>query len=104
MNILIKKNIDNIAALCKTHKVNSMFLFGSATNADFSQQSDVDFLVRFSDSIELMEYADNYFDFLASLENLLQRNVDLVSEKSLKNPVLIKQINKTKKRNASFLI
>jgi predicted nucleotidyltransferase len=76
--------------------VDSIALFGSAANGDFDNSSDIDFLVNFSDSVELLDYADNYFNLLENLEKLFNRSVDLVSEKSLKNPILIQEINKSK--------
>jgi hypothetical protein len=96
MNHLIKKNLNQISKLCEEHQVDSFALFGSATRSDFDNSSDIDFLVRFSSTIELLDYADNYFNFLENLEKLFNRPVDLVSEKSLKNPILIQEINKSK--------
>lgn len=96
MDALIKKNIPKIHQLCKIHGVESLSLFGSAAKNELTKQSDVDFLVRFSSSIALLDYADNYFNLLEKLKNLFKRKVDLVSEKSLKNPILIKEINDTK--------
>ncbi|WP_339706156.1 nucleotidyltransferase domain-containing protein [Algoriphagus aquimarinus] len=93
---LIKNNLDQIELLCKEHKVDSFALFGSAAKGDFDNSSDIDFLVSFSNSIDLLDYADNYFKLLENLENLLDRSIDLVSEKSLKNPILIQEINKSK--------
>ncbi|HET8736612.1 MAG TPA: nucleotidyltransferase domain-containing protein [Pricia sp.] len=96
MNKSIKSNIDELRLLCEEHLVDSFFLFGSAAKDEMNQNSDFDFLVTFSDRLELLEYADNYFSFMERLKNLLGREVDLVSEKALKNPVLIEEINKTK--------
>ncbi|MCF8407681.1 MAG: hypothetical protein K9G36_01800 [Crocinitomicaceae bacterium] len=43
-----------------------------------------------------MDYADNYFEFLKQLEILTGKKVDLVSKKSLKNPILIEEIERSK--------
>lgn len=93
---LIKNNIDKIKSLCEAHEVVVFSLFGSATGHEFNATSDIDFLVRFSPSIPLLDYADNYFNLLGKLEQLFKRNIDLVSERSLKNPVLIEEITKSK--------
>ncbi|REG90938.1 nucleotidyltransferase family protein [Algoriphagus antarcticus] len=93
---LIKKNLNQIAILCIEHKVESFALFSSAANGEFDNSSDPDFLVSFSNSMELLDYADNYFKLLENLEKLFERPVDFVSEKSLKNPVHIQEINKSK--------
>ncbi len=60
------------------------------------ENSDIDFLVQFSDKIEVLDYADNYFSFLEKLENLMGKKNDLVSKKSLKNPILIEEIDRSK--------
>jgi predicted nucleotidyltransferase len=72
-----------------------MYLFGSVLNSNFTKDSDIDLLVKFK-SIELSKYFDNYMDFKENLEKLFGREVDLVEEQTLKNPILIKSINKSK--------
>jgi predicted nucleotidyltransferase len=58
----------------------------------FTQSSDVDLIVDF-DNIDVVDYADNYFDFKFSLEDILKRPVDLLEEKALKNPYFKKAIS-----------
>ncbi len=72
-----------------------MYLFGSALTSDFNENSDFDFLVKFK-SIELSEYFDNYMNFKENLRKLLGREIDLLEEQTLKNPILIRSINKSK--------
>jgi predicted nucleotidyltransferase len=62
---------------------------------NFNNRSDIDFLVKFKD-IDLSTYFDNYMNFKSNLENLFGREVDLVEEQTLKNPILINSINKSK--------
>lgn len=92
---IINNNIDRIKKLCVTHNVDTMYLFGSALGSDFNASSDVDFLVRFKPG-NLSCYFDNYMNFKQGLKNLLGREVDLVEEQTLKNPVLINSINRNK--------
>ncbi len=99
MITLIRKNIDLIKDVCKKHHVRSLYLIGSAADneKDFTEASDIDFLYRFKkDEIGEMDYADNYFNFLFALQDLLRRNIDLVPEEKLKNPFFINSINKNK--------
>ena len=93
---LVKNNIDEIIALCKTHSVKSISLFGSAVSASMTEDSDIDFLVQFSEDINLLDYADNYFSLLEGLKTILNRNIDLISVKSLKNPILKQEIYRSK--------
>ena len=72
-----------------------MYVFGSANNKNFNEESDVDLLVKFK-SIALADYFENYINFKEQLENLLGRKVDLLEEQALRNPILIQSINKSK--------
>ncbi|MCT4561480.1 MAG: nucleotidyltransferase domain-containing protein [Crocinitomicaceae bacterium] len=93
---LIEINKEAIIKLCSKHFVDKLFLFGSAVRNEMTSQSDVDLLVEFSESIPLLDYADNYFSLKFGLEEILNKNVDLVSFKSLKNEILINEINNSK--------
>jgi len=83
---------------CKKYHVRSLYLVGSATDEDrFKAESDVDFLYRFrKEDIEEMQYADNFFDLMFYLQDLLNRKVDLVAEEKMKNPYFIESINRNK--------
>ena len=84
-----------LVQLASKYKVDKLYVFGSAVNGKFSNQSDIDFLVSFK-KIPLLEFADNYFDFQEELERLFSRKVDLVIEQSIQNPYLVKSISDTK--------
>ena len=92
----VEQNISSIQFLCENHDVEKLYLFGSILNNSYNDKSDIDFVVRFK-NIELLKYADNYFDFKFSLENLLKRPVDLLEEQSLKNPFFLDVLNESKK-------
>lgn len=96
MTKFIHESLTEIVSLCKEHKVKSLYLFGSAAKGDMQSHSDIDFLVQFSEDIQILDYADNYFSLLENLEKLLNKKIDLVSIKSLKNPILIKEIEGSK--------
>ena len=90
---LISKNIDFINALCKSHKVKSLYAFGSVLTDKFNDQNDIDLIVNFGD-VQLLEYADNYFDLKFSLEDTFKRSVDLLEEKAIKNPYFKRAVEK----------
>ena len=92
----IDNHIKKLSALCKTHNVEKLYLFGSAINDNFNKQSDIDFLVSFN-NIELTGYFENYITFKTKLKEEFKRKVDLIEVQTLKNPILINSINKTKK-------
>lgn len=93
---LIKDNISQLFALCKLHKVNKLYVFGSILTPRFNEDSDVDLLVNFNSEIDYNNYADNYFDFYNSLKTLFGRDVDLVDESSLRNPYFKAELDETK--------
>jgi len=94
MNI-ISQNKESIKNLCETHNVEKLYLFGSVTTANFNEKSDIDFLVKFK-SFDLKLYFINYIDLKNKLKNLLNREIDLVEEQTLKNPYLISSIDENK--------
>lgn len=92
---IVDRNIEDLKRLCTIYNVEKMYLFGSVLNSNFNKESDIDLLVKFK-VIELSKYFDNYMNFKESLEKLFGREVDLVEEQTLKNPILINSINKSK--------
>jgi predicted nucleotidyltransferase len=92
---LINQNKEIIKNLCETHNVDKLYLFGSATTTKFSEDSDIDFLVKFK-PFDLKLYFVNYIDFKSKLKDLLRREIDLLEEQTLKNPYLISSIEENK--------
>jgi len=88
--------IKEISVLCENHKVRQLFAFGSVLNSEFTKDSDVDFVVDFSTS-DPIEYAENYFALKFALQDLLNRQIDLLEQKALKNKYLAESINHSKK-------
>jgi len=93
--LIIEQNSDRIRTLCENHNVEKLYLFGSATGENFSDKSDIDLLVRFK-KIDLAKYFKNYTVLKDGLKNIFNREIDLLEEQTLKNPILIKSIDKNK--------
>ncbi|MGZ3755626.1 MAG: nucleotidyltransferase family protein [Mucilaginibacter sp.] len=86
MKLLKLENyLQDIKALCAQHKVKHLYAFGSVLTDKFNSKSDVDFMVDF-EPVEIEQYADNYYSLKFSLEDILNRPVDLLEEKAVKNP------------------
>ncbi len=92
---LIDKNIDAIKMLCDKHKVKELYIFGSVLTDKFTDSSDIDVLIQFG-QVELMDYFDNYMDFKEELEKLLNRNVDLVENQAIRNPIFRRVVDREK--------
>jgi predicted nucleotidyltransferase len=84
-----------INELCVNHKVKNLYAFGSVLNENFNSTSDIDLIVDFKD-VDLEDYADNYFDFKFSLQEIFNRSIDLLEEQSIKNPYFKQVVNQTK--------
>lgn len=82
-----------IVKLCKAHKVKSLYAFGSVLSDNFNAESDIDLIVDFA-SMDVEDYADNYFDFKFSLQELFKRPVDLLEEQAIKNPYFREIVNR----------
>lgn len=92
MTPILQANREAVAELCRRYGVERLDVFGSATRTDFDpDQSDIDLVVRFRDT-RLPGYADRYLGLVEALEQLLGRHVDLITERSLRNPVFIKSV------------
>ena len=87
---------DIIRDLCKKYNVNSLYAFGSVLTDRFNDKSDIDMIVSFK-KIPLESYVDNYFDLKFTLQDVLQRPVDLLEEQAIKNPFFLQNINKNKR-------
>ena len=88
----LETHASDIIKLCETHKVKSLYAFGSVLTDNFNTESDIDLIVEFS-NIEVEDYADNYFDFKFSLQDILKRPIDLLEEKAIKNPYFRQSVN-----------
>ena len=72
-----------------------MYAFGSVLTTKFNSESDIDLIVEFQ-PLDVLDYADNYYDLKFSLESILKRQIDLLEEKAIKNPYFRKTINQNK--------
>lgn len=92
----ITDNLAAITALCETHGVRKLEVFGSATGDAFDPEtSDVDFVIDFLDYGPLI--VDRFFGFAEDVETLLGRSVDFIfGNKPIKNPYLRASVNKTR--------
>jgi len=94
--MFIDNYINQIKTLCIKYEVKHLFVFGSVLTNNFNDSSDIDFLVDLK-SNDPFDYSENYFSLKFNLENLLQRPIDLLEQKGLKNQYLIEKINQTKR-------
>jgi len=94
----LRDHVTAIAELCRTYDVHTLDVFGSATTGVFDPaSSDFDFVVSFADEA-LGTLADRYLDLAEGLEALLGRSVDLLTERSIRNPIFRQAVERTRQR------
>ncbi len=82
----LKAKHSRVESLCRRTNVVSLDLFGSATSDEFEKESsDLDFLVTFGDFTNGGIF-DAFMDLAEGLEAIFGRKVDLVTERSIRNP------------------
>ncbi|MGA0560554.1 nucleotidyltransferase family protein [Larkinella sp. VNQ87] len=82
--------------LCKKHRVEKLYVFGSVTNETFNEESDIDFLVEFPDQMAPEQKGETYFNLLFDLEDHLKRRIDLLPNQSFKNTYFAASVHKSK--------
>lgn len=92
---IIELNKQNIIDICQKHKVKTLAVFGSVLTDRFCDDSDIDFVVDFTD-VDESDYADNYLEMQEALKNLLGREIDLLENKAIRNSILLQTINDSK--------
>ena len=86
----------SIIALCEKHKVKRLFAFGSELTSRFTEKSDIDLVVDFDKEVEQVDYVNNFFDLRDALSAIFHREIDLLEDKAIRNPVLRRNIDRTK--------
>tara|TARA_B100000780_G_C20757612_1_gene300924 strand:- start:216 stop:527 length:312 start_codon:yes stop_codon:yes gene_type:complete len=93
---LIQNNIEVLKEICRKHSVTELYLFGSALTNGFTEKSDLDFAYVMKEDLGPIEYGDAFFGLKEDLENLFEREVDLVSYRRVKNPIFKAELERTK--------
>lgn len=92
----IQRKISVFQALCQTHKVKTLYAFGSSVTDRFNEKSsDIDLLVEIDDD-DPVERGAKLLSLWDKFEEFFHRKVDLLTDSSIKNPILRKNIDTTK--------
>ena len=87
-------NYDDVIRLCKKYYIIELSIFGSSIRDDFSQTSDVDFLVSFDQNSKITLF--NIIELEKEFSELLNREVDVVEKEAIKNPIRRNRILSTR--------
>jgi len=72
-----------------------LYVFGSVITDKFRPDSDIDFVVDIDDN-DPLTYSDKYFNLKFHLEEILNRQIDLLEQKAIRNKFLRSEIERTK--------
>ena len=92
----VRERQKDLDRLCERHGVKTLDLFGSATRSDFdARTSDLDFIVEFK-RLTPREHTNSFFGLLEDLEELFDRQIDLVEIGPIRNPYFRQEIEATR--------
>ncbi len=89
-------HLPQVIALLEKHKIKQAYVFGSVVTDKFNDESDVDFLVKFDDGLDPLENGTLWWDLYYAIKDTYNREVHIITERSLKNPYRKKEIDSTK--------
>lgn len=88
--------MSEFVSLCKAHNVKNLYAFGSSVTTNFNEVlSDIDLLIEI-ECDDPIERGENLMSIWDKFELFFKRRVDLLTNTSIKNPVLRKSIDATK--------
>ena len=76
---LLKSKRQEILAIAARHGAHNVRIFGSVARGEAGPESDIDILVEMESGTSLMDHVT----LMQDLENLLERKVDVVSDRAL---------------------
>ncbi|MGS2764096.1 nucleotidyltransferase family protein [Sinomicrobium sp. M5D2P9] len=92
----IKYKMADFLSLCKSHNVKNLYAFGSSITDQFNEDSsDIDLLIEI-DNDDPIERGEDLMNIWDKFEQFFQRKVDLLTNTSIKNPILRESIDSTK--------
>jgi predicted nucleotidyltransferase len=98
MTTIIDNNFEKISLLFQNNFVLEAFVFGSIVSEKFNLKSDIDFIIKFYEINDPIEFGEKWWNVYFGLKNIFNREIDIIIEKDLTNEHFINEINKTKKK------
>ncbi len=92
----IQPYLPKVFELFEKHNIKNAYLFGSVLSEKFNELSDIDLLINFRDYSDPLIVGQSIWDLEDGLEVITNRKIDLLTERSLKNPYFIQELNNTK--------
>ena len=61
MQKILENKINDLKRICLALGVKRLYAFGSVVSDKFGKDSDIDFLLSFTENLSIEQYTDNYF-------------------------------------------
>lgn len=84
-------------SMCKKYRIAYVDAFGSIARSEQEDDSDIDLIIEFSEP-RREKISSRFFGFLHDVEDRFHHKVDLLTEKSLRNPFLKEKVNQDRIR------
>jgi hypothetical protein len=93
---VISSHFDQVVSLCKKYSVDRLYVFGSAVSENFQfNSSDLDLIVEL-EPMPPLQKGEHLLALWNELETLFNREVDLLTDKPIRNPYFRKSVEATK--------
>ncbi len=87
----------DIPEVCKRYRIAYVDAYGSIARNEQGENSDIDLIIELEEP-RRESISKRFFGFIHALEDHYGQQVDVLTEKSLKNPYLIRSIEKDRVR------
>ncbi|HKJ78234.1 MAG TPA: nucleotidyltransferase domain-containing protein [Prolixibacteraceae bacterium] len=96
INELINNNKEDFYQLCSEHSVKYLYAFGSSVSGGFDfEKSDIDLMVEIEEPDPITK-GEKIMSLWDKLEAFFKRKVDLLTNLSIRNRILLESIETTK--------
>jgi len=95
--ITLEKLQQEIPPMCEKYRIAYVDAFGSIARSELKEGSDIDLIIEFSEP-RREKISTRFFGFLHEVEDRFHHKVDLLTEKSLRNPFLKESVNRDRIR------
>lgn len=92
----LQDKLSVINKIFEESSIKKAYVFGSIVNGDFNEKSDIDFIVSFKDDTDPIKQGELWWSLSEKLSKQLNRNVDILIEKPIRNKYLAQEIEKYK--------
>jgi predicted nucleotidyltransferase len=89
-------HLPQVITLLQKHKIIQAYVYGLMFTDKFDDESDLNFLVTFEEGLDPLEKGTHLWDLYYEIKDTFNREVHIITERSLKNPYRKKEIDSTK--------